>query len=131
MSGMTRHPGSGTSTALLAAATAAVLCACTTAPPPRPEPAIPAPLAVPGESLTRYRCGQGLEFTVGFDGDAGMVDAGPRGRQLLLRDAGGLTPQQTVYSNTQLRAEFGLGSAGNEAVLHYAAPPLQVRCVRD
>ena len=115
----------------------ATLCACTSAPPaPRAVPAIPAPApAAPSAppstaGVPQYRCEQGLAFTVKFSGDSAVVDAGPRGREVLLRDAGGVTPQQTVYSNTQLRAEFGLG-VGNEAILHFAVPPLQVRCVRE
>jgi hypothetical protein len=105
---------------------------------PRAAPAmsapVPAPAAPTAEASTpgvpQYRCEQGLAFTVRFSGDSAVVDAGARGREVLLRDAGGVTPQQTVYSNKQLRAEFGLG-VGNEAMLHFAAPPLQVRCVRQ
>jgi hypothetical protein len=144
---MTAHPGTGGPPALrpraaLAFALAvAILSACTSAPPaPRSAPAIPAASPVPAPAapsallstagVPQYRCEQGLAFTVKFSGDSAVVDAGPRGREVLLRDAGGVTPQQTVYSNTQLRAEFGLG-VGNEAILHFAVPPLQVRCIRD
>ena len=44
---------------------------------------------------------------------------GSRGNDVLLRDAGGMTPQQTVYSNARMRAEFGLGASGREAILRY------------
>jgi hypothetical protein len=50
---------------------------------------------------------------------------------VLYRDAGGTTPQQTVYANPRLRAEFGLGATGREAILHYPLLPLTARCVRD
>jgi hypothetical protein len=56
------------------------------------------------------------------------VLTGPRGRQELLRDAGGLTPQQTVYSNAEWRAEFGLGASGREAVLQTLKPATVLRC---
>jgi hypothetical protein len=55
---------------------------------------------------------------------------GARGDDVLLRDAGG-QGAQTVYSNPRLRAEFGLGEGGREAVLHYPLLPLEVRCLRD
>ena len=119
---------------LTSALAAAILCGCASAPPPPATAAPPAPVAAPpvaAGSLPHYRCDQQIEFTVRYGEDSVTVDAGSRGRELLLRDAGGLTPQQTVYSNPRLRAEFGLGSAGNEAVLHYAAPALTARCKRD
>ena len=52
-------------------------------------------------------------------------------REVLLRDAGGLTPTQTVYSNPRMRAEFGLGAAGNQAVLRYLLQPVVLRCARE
>ncbi|MEP6823596.1 MAG: hypothetical protein ABI919_02165, partial [Ramlibacter sp.] len=72
-----------------------------------------------------------IAFTVRFVDDTALLDAGPRGHDLLYRDAGGLTAQQTVYANPRLRAEFGRGAAGNEATLRYLLLPLVVRCVRD
>ena len=56
---------------------------------------------------------------------------GPRGRQELLRDAGGVTPQQTVYRNANVQAEFGLGVDGRQAVLRLAQPATVLRCVQD
>ena len=85
----------------------------------------------PGEAPARYRCEHDIEFTVRFVDDSAMLDAGPRGADLLLRDAGGTTPQQTVYSNGRMRAEFGLGVNGREAILRYALPPLVAHCVRQ
>jgi hypothetical protein len=78
----------------------------------------------------QYRCDDATEFTVRFADDGAAVDEPARGSQQLLRDAGGVTPQQTVYSNGRLRAEFGLGGRGDEASLHYVSPPLQLHCVR-
>jgi hypothetical protein len=63
--------------------------------------------------------------------DSAALDAGPRGTDMLLRDAGGATPQQTVYSNARMRAEFGLGVNGREAMLRYASPPLAAHCVQE
>ena len=76
-----------------------------------------------------YRCEQGMQFTVKFVNDTAVLK-GARGDDVLLRDAGG-EGAQTVYSNPRMRAEFGLGANGREAVLHYLQPPLEARCVRD
>jgi hypothetical protein len=85
----------------------------------------------PGAALPHYRCEHDVEFTVRFVDDTALLDAGPRGYDVLYRDAGGITPQQTVYSNPRARAEFGLGASGSEAILRYPLLPLVVRCVRD
>lgn len=85
----------------------------------------------PGPSAAAlYRCEQGLEFTARFVDDTAVLQS-KRGAELLYRDAGGQGNKETVYSHPQLRAEFGLGAGGREAVLHYLQPPLQTRCVRD
>ena len=76
-----------------------------------------------------YRCEQGLQFTVRFVNDTAVLK-GARGDDVLLRDAGG-QGAQTVYSNPRLRAEFGMGAGGREAVLQYLQPLLVARCVRD
>lgn len=78
----------------------------------------------------RYRCDRGVEFTVRFGQDTATLDAGAQGLDLLYRDAGGVTPQQTVYSNPRLRAEFGLGPTQSDAVLRYLGTPLVARCTR-
>jgi hypothetical protein len=103
---------------------AAALSACAPVAPP-------GPVRAAAESLPRYRCDHETEFTVRFADDTAAVDAGPHDHELLLRDAGGVTPQQTVYSNLRLRAEFGLGPTGSEAVLHYLSPALDVHCQRQ
>lgn len=77
-----------------------------------------------------YRCENGIEFRVKFIDDTAVLE-GPGGRDLLQRDAGGQGPRQTVYSNPRMRAEFGLGASGREAVLRYPLLPLVARCVRD
>ena len=77
-----------------------------------------------------YRCDQGLQFTVRFVNDTAMLN-GARGDDVLLRDAGG-QGTQTVYTNPRLRAEFGLGSSGREALLQYLPPaPVALRCRSD
>jgi hypothetical protein len=91
----------------------------------------PATRPGPAASAARYRCEHDIEFTVRFVDDSAVVDSGPRGNDVLLRDAGGTTPQQTVYSNPRMRAEFGLGASGREAILRYALLPLVAHCVRD
>lgn len=81
-------------------------------------------------SGSHYRCENGLEFSVRFVDDTAVLE-GNRGYSLLYRDAGGQGPQQTVYSSPALRAEFGMGRNGKEALLHYPLLPLTARCVRD
>ena len=79
--------------------------------------------------LSRYRCDGGMAFMVRF-ADGTAILKGARGDDVLLRDAGG-QGAQTVYSNPRMRAEFGLGASGREAVLHYPVAPLATRCVRE
>ena len=95
--------------------------------PPGPAPDAAAASAGP----TRYRCDQGIGFTVRFEGDSALVDAGAHGQDTLMLDAGGISAQQTVFSNRRLRAHFGLGAGGAQALLQYAQPPLLARCARD
>ncbi|MDB5892049.1 MAG: hypothetical protein JWP47_2880 [Polaromonas sp.] len=76
-----------------------------------------------------YRCEQGVEFSVKFVDDTAILD-GSRGHDLLQRDAGGQGPRQAFYSNPRMRAEFGLGSSGKEAIVRYPLLPLMLRCVR-
>lgn len=77
-----------------------------------------------------YRCEHGVDFRVRFVDDSALID-GPRASEVLFRDAGGQGPQQSVYRNATLRAEFGLGASGREALLSYPLLPLKARCVRD
>ena len=90
--------------------------------PPAP-PAKPALSGAPG-----YRCDNAVQFTAVLGEESAALDMGARGTESLLRDAGGITPQQRVYSNSRIRAEFGLGSQGREAVLRYLASPVVVKC---
>ena len=83
----------------------------------------------PTSSTPVYRCEQGLQFTVRFVNDTAVLK-GARGDDVLLRDAGG-QGAQTVYSNPRMRAEFGMGANGREAMLQYLQQPLTARCVRD
>ncbi len=77
-----------------------------------------------------YRCEHGIEFTARFIDDSAVLE-GTRGYDVLYRDAGGQGAQQSVYSNPRMRAEFGLGASGREAVLRYPPLPLVARCVRE
>ena len=96
-----------------------------------PAAALLAACASPGAppSGELYRCDQASEFRVRFVDDSALID-GQRGPEVLLRDAGGVTPQQTVFSNARVRAEFGLGANASEALLHYPLESLDLRCVR-
>lgn len=77
-----------------------------------------------------WRCEHGIDFRVRFVDDSALLE-GVRANEVLFRDAGGQGPQQSVYTNAKMRAEFGLGANGREALLTYPALPLKARCVRD
>jgi hypothetical protein len=77
-----------------------------------------------------WRCEHGIDFRVRFVDDSALLE-GTRANEVLFRDAGGQGPRQSVYSNATMRAEFGLGAQGREALLTYPALPLKARCVRD
>ena len=78
----------------------------------------------------RYRCENDIAFTVKFANDSATVSSN-LGYEVLYRTAGGLSPSQTVFINPRMRAEFGLGTTGREAILRYLLQPVVVRCVRD
>lgn len=82
-----------------------------------------------GADGPHYRCEHGIEFNVKFADDSAVLTG--RGHDVLYRDAGGQGPNQSVYSNPRMRAEFGLGSSGREAIVRYPLLPLVARCVRD
>jgi hypothetical protein len=86
-----------------------------------------------------YRCEHGIAFTVKFADNTAVLtgartpsgNSGAGDQDVLLRDAGGQGAQQAFYSNPRMRAEFGLGASGREAVLRYPLLPLVARCMRD
>ena len=86
-----------------------------------------------------YRCEHGIAFTVKFADNTAVLSgastpsgsSGAGDQDVLLRDAGGQGAQQAFYSNPRMRAEFGLGASGSEAVLRYPLLPLVARCMRD
>jgi hypothetical protein len=97
--------------------------------PPSP-PAAPAPPTAEKPKAPHYRCDQDIAFDARFgEGRVELLFAS-RDPEVLLRDAGGTSPQHTVYSSTKLKAEFGLGPDGNGAKLNFAAPPIEVSCKR-
>lgn len=87
--------------------------------------------AGPGASSAQpYRCEHGISFKVRFVDDSALLD-GPVSSEVLFRDAGGQGPQQAVYANSRMRAEFGLGAKGREARLSYPELPLGARCTQE
>jgi hypothetical protein len=132
----------------LAGLAAGLLVGCAaTAPAPPPgsvtppavppaAPAAPAPLPAPAPTTestgaVRLLCDHGLELRASFEQDQVRLSGLPEGPEALLRDAGGVTPQQSVFSNPRLRAEFGLGADGREAALHLLQPfPRTLHCRR-
>ena len=83
-----------------------------------------------GSAGPHYRCEHGIEFNVKFVDNTAIL-SGSGGHDVLLRDAGGQGEKQTVYTNPRMRAEFGLGSSGKEAILRYPLLPLAARCALD
>ena len=101
---------------------------------PAPQPSAPAasaPEPPKPPALPHYACDNGVAFDLRLgDGSAELLFAS-REPEMLMRDAGGVTPQQTVYSSTKLKAEFGLDPGGRGAQLNFADPPAQLRCRRE
>ena len=99
--------------------------------------AVPLALALAGcagpsvqATLPHYRCDKGIDFSVNFVDDSAVLN-GSGGKDVLFRTAGGQGDMQRFYSNPRMKAEFGLGANGREAVLRYPLLPLVVRCVQD
>jgi hypothetical protein len=140
MPAMTSAAWNAISRSCTAAWLLAALAGCGSAPPvqppvPPPAPApdvppVPRAASAPRPGWTRYRCDHDVSFTVEYGDDSATLEVAQHGREVLLRDAGGVTPQQTVYSSERMRAEFGLGADGEDAVLRYADPPLVLHCAR-
>ena len=89
----------------------------------------PAPPPLPADAV-RYRCEGERVLLVRLREDAAQVQGLPQGEQTLLLDAGGVTPQQRVFSNPDVRMEIGLGDRGREALVQLLQPPAsELRCV--
>lgn len=91
--------------------------------PPAAGPALPS-------GLDRYICGVSTELAVVVTDQDVLVRGLPQGEERLLRDAGGLTPLQRVYSGPRLRAEFGLGPDGSQALLRMLPAAGVLHCRR-
>ena len=92
-------------------------------------PRDPEPAPVTGGQA--FDCEDRSSFVARFEGDAARIERDSRPPEQLLRDAGGTAPQQSVWSNDRLRAEFGLGGRADEALLHPLSPPQPaLRCRR-
>lgn len=129
----------------IAALTAAALMAgCAirpvAGPPPAPAPAPAAPTVAPdpapavaepppsSPSTASYDCTDGTRLRVLPQGDVLVVEDLPGGPYRLGRDAGGFTPEHTVWSGPQLRVELGLGARGDVALVQSLYPPQTVEC---
>jgi hypothetical protein len=99
-------------------------------PPSTPDiaPAVEPPVQT-GARL--YRCDTGEVLLVHDEGDFVRLSGLSQAEERLGRDAGGLTPQQAVFSGPTLRAEFGVGADGHELVLQSTDPPGLLHCRRD
>jgi hypothetical protein len=126
-------------TASIAAAAAS---ACSTVAPPPVAAPVPPPQAVapapppaavhPAPDPARYTCDEGRVLSLREAADGLTVEGLEPQADLLLRDAGGVGPQQSVWSNDRLRVELGLGEDGKDAVVHVLQPsPRDLRCRRS
>jgi hypothetical protein len=125
---------------MLPFAVAAGLAGCATRPAPPPAPAgatqAPPPAVQPADvaqrpQLPHYRCDGAPSFDARFGDDSVQLLFPDREPETLLRDAGGTSPRQTVYSSTKLKAEFGLDPDGRGAKLNVVSPPVEAHCMRD
>ena len=109
-------------------------CADLQAPPAAPgaagPPAVSTVRPVPDPNRTLYLCDTGQAVVVQDEGDTVRVSGLARGEESLGRDAGGLTPQQSVFAGPTLRVQFGLGSDGRDMVLQSLVPPQLMSCKR-
>lgn len=110
-----------------------------------PPPATPAPDTAPAPPQVQapaepprvvegiaYACDDGRTVHVRVEQDTVAIAGLARGDEVLLRDAGGITPEQTVWSNERLRAEFGLPPGGDGAELQLLQPaPATLHCRRE
>lgn len=92
------------------------------APPPAPAPA-PTPadaepaasaVAAPPPDPAQHTCDGGRIVFLRFGEDSLVVEGADIGSAVLLRDAGGVGPRQSVWSNEKLRVETGLGDDGEQ-----------------
>lgn len=126
---------------VIAAATLLVAGCAAVEPPPTVKPvpdADPSPPRVqpraepPAVEGSPYACDNDLTVHARFANDTVTLAGLPQGEEVLLRDAGGVTPEQTVWSNERLRAEFGLPPGGAGAVLQLLQPQaLTLHCQRQ
>jgi hypothetical protein len=95
------------------------------------SPAVSTVQPAPDPARKLYLCANGQALVVHDEGDTVRISGLPRGEELLGRDAGGLTPQQAVFSGPTLRVEFGLGADGREMALQSLSPPELLSCRRS
>lgn len=123
------------------AAVTLLVAGCTSVEPPPAVMPLPAADPAPPEVQPRaeppaaqglpYVCDNGLTVHARFGEGAVTLSGLPQGEEVLLRDAGGVTPEQTVWSNEHLRAEFGLPPGGSGASLQLLQPQaLTLHCQR-
>lgn len=86
------------------------------------------PLAPYLPTTADYRCDNGVSIAVDRDGKA-ILQTG-RGVIVLERDAGGVGPEQAVYSNPEMRLETGLPPDARGATLEGLVPNGKARCSR-
>ncbi|QHI98720.1 hypothetical protein GT347_12395 [Xylophilus rhododendri] len=81
-------------------------------------------------SGTAYRCDNGVAVRVKETEGRATLQTG-RGTEVLLRDAGGVGPQQAVYSNPQVRLQTGMDPEARGAFLEGMVAGGKARCLRE
>jgi hypothetical protein len=97
---------------------------------PAPSPTVSTVRPPPQPGRVLYQCDTGQAVVVQDEGDTVLVSGLPGGEERLGRDAGGLTPQQSVFSGPTLRAEFGLDADARGMALQFLDRPELLHCRR-
>lgn len=99
------------------------------APAPAAQPSPPPPPERPAGLVLACDGGERLSVRT-FPDEVHVAGLGPQ-VEVLLRDAGGLTPLQAVYSNPRWRAWFGLGADARQVEFQQVDPGSRtLRCRR-
>lgn len=122
------------SASLAALAVGLLLGGCASSPGTGPSDPGAAGVPATGASMPAlaYRCDDGSSFSLRRDAgaDAVVLEGSGLARETLMRDAGGASPEEAVFSSTRTKLELGLAPGGRGAMLRQAEPARALRCER-